>query len=114
MIVTSLSASLLQKISAAVDCLCQITLNRKLACTFEKWCKFASRVKAGSRKRKRACIWPVPVADRYTTIAGMETAICSAAFCQCSLLVVLCCSTVSIHEAMDSLRYGYFVFIAVI
>jgi hypothetical protein len=57
------------------------------------WCKFASRVKAESRKRKRACVWPVPVADGYTAIAAMETVICSTAFCQCSLLVVLCCSS---------------------
>jgi len=38
--VTSLSASLLQKISAAMDRLCQITLNRKLSFKFEKWFKF--------------------------------------------------------------------------
>jgi uncharacterized protein (UPF0276 family) len=26
--------------------LCQITLNRKLSCKFEKWCKFSSQVKS--------------------------------------------------------------------
>jgi hypothetical protein len=38
--VTSLCASLLLKIRVAVDCLCQIALNRKLSPKFEKWCKF--------------------------------------------------------------------------
>jgi hypothetical protein len=44
--VTSLPASLQQKISATTDRLCQIALNRKLLHKFEKWCKFSSRVKA--------------------------------------------------------------------
>lgn len=39
-IVTSLSVSLLQKISVAMDHLCQIALNWKLSCKSEKWCKF--------------------------------------------------------------------------
>ena len=50
--VTLLSASLLQKISAATDCLCQIVLNRKLLNKFEKWCKFSSCVKAKAHKNK--------------------------------------------------------------
>jgi hypothetical protein len=50
--VTSLPASLLQKISATMDCLCQVALNRKLSHKFEKLCKFSSHVKAKSRKTK--------------------------------------------------------------
>jgi hypothetical protein len=50
--VTSLSASLWQKISAATDSLCKIAINQKLLCTFEKWCKFSSRIKAKSCKKK--------------------------------------------------------------
>jgi hypothetical protein len=59
--VTSLSASLLHKISAATDRLCQIPLNRKSLHKFEKLCKFSSHVKAKSRKMeshkmRHACI----------------------------------------------------------
>jgi hypothetical protein len=36
----------------AMDCLCQIMLNQKLACKFEKRCKFSSCAKAKSRKKK--------------------------------------------------------------
>ena len=59
-IVTSLSASLLQKMSTAMDCLCQITLNQKSSLKFEKWCKFSSHVKAKmckkeSHKTRPAC-----------------------------------------------------------
>ena len=43
--VTSLPASLLQKMSANTDCLSEIALNRKLPRKFEKWCKFSSHVK---------------------------------------------------------------------
>jgi hypothetical protein len=50
--VTPLSASLLQKMSAAFDCLCQIVLNQKLSCTFETCRKFSSSVKAKSCKKK--------------------------------------------------------------
>lgn len=52
MTVSSVFASLLQKISAATDCQCQIMLNRKLSHKFKKLCKFASRVKAKSHKNK--------------------------------------------------------------
>jgi len=38
--VTSRSASLLQKVSAAMDHLCQIALKPKIVITFEKWSKF--------------------------------------------------------------------------
>jgi len=37
MTVMSLSSSLLQKISVAMDDLCQIALNQKLSHKFEKW-----------------------------------------------------------------------------
>jgi len=37
MTVTSLSASLLQKIRVAKDFVCQIVLNRILLCKFKKW-----------------------------------------------------------------------------
>jgi hypothetical protein len=47
MTVTSLSA-------VATDCLRQIALNWKLWQKFEKWCKFSSRVKAKSH-RKKSC-----------------------------------------------------------
>jgi hypothetical protein len=46
--VTSLSASLLQKIRASVDRLCQIAFNQKLLLKFKKWCKILSCVKAKS------------------------------------------------------------------
>jgi hypothetical protein len=49
---TSLSASLLQKIHAAMDRLCQILLNWKLSCKLEKWCNFSSSVKAKSCKKQ--------------------------------------------------------------
>ena len=45
MAVASLSASLPQRISAAMDHLCQIMLNQKLLCKFEMRCKFSYRVK---------------------------------------------------------------------
>jgi len=35
---TSRSASILQKINMAMNCLCQILLNKKLSHKFEKWC----------------------------------------------------------------------------
>jgi len=50
--VMSLSASLLQKISAATDRLCQIALNRTLSRKFEEWCKLSSHVKAKSWVKK--------------------------------------------------------------
>jgi hypothetical protein len=50
--VMSLSASLLQKISAATHRLYQIALKRKLSRKFEKCCKFSIRVKARSRNKK--------------------------------------------------------------
>ena len=50
--VTSLSASLLQKISVATDHLCQIALNRTLSRKFEKWCKLSIRMKAKLRVKK--------------------------------------------------------------
>jgi hypothetical protein len=59
--VRSLPASLL-KMSATMDRLCQIALNWKFLCKFEKWCKFSSRVKAKScktksRKTRIACVF---------------------------------------------------------
>jgi hypothetical protein len=59
--VTSLSAGLLQKISAATECLCQIALSGKLSCKCEK-CKFSCHVKAKLRKtksckRRTTCNW---------------------------------------------------------
>jgi hypothetical protein len=53
--VTSLPASLLQKMSVTTDRLCQITLHRKLSCKFKKWCKFSSCVKAKSRNTRTTC-----------------------------------------------------------
>jgi hypothetical protein len=50
--VTSLSASLLQKISAAMDHLRQITLKWK----FEKWCKFSICIKVKLCSTRPACI----------------------------------------------------------
>jgi len=49
----SLPASLLQKISAAMDRLCQITLNWKLPCNFKKWCKFQVVLQQNLTKRIR-------------------------------------------------------------
>jgi hypothetical protein len=50
--VMSLSASLLQEISAAMNHLCQTALNQELLCKFEKYCKFSSHVKAKLHKKK--------------------------------------------------------------
>jgi hypothetical protein len=44
MAVMSLSASILQKMSAATDCPCQIPINRKLRCKFKK-CKNVKQCK---------------------------------------------------------------------
>jgi len=44
--VMSLYASLLQKISLRMNHLCEIALNRKLLCKFERCCKFLSCIKA--------------------------------------------------------------------
>jgi hypothetical protein len=52
MTLTSLSASLLQKISSAMDCPCQIALNWKLSRILERWCKFSVCVKAKSCTKK--------------------------------------------------------------
>jgi len=66
MTVTSLSASLQHKTRVAMDHVCQITLNLKvityhrwqivlnerLSCKFENWCKFSSRIKTKSHKKK--------------------------------------------------------------
>jgi len=52
MAVTSLVASLLQKISAAMDCPCHIVLNWKLSCKLERLCKFSVCVKAKSCTKK--------------------------------------------------------------
>jgi hypothetical protein len=50
--VKSLSASFLQRISAATYHLCQIALNQKLFCEFEKWRTFSSHIKAKSHQKK--------------------------------------------------------------
>ena len=52
MTVMSLSASLLQKISEAVYCLCHVTWNQHLLHKFVKWCKFWSCVIAKSHKTR--------------------------------------------------------------
>jgi hypothetical protein len=42
-------------------CPCQIMLDRKLSCKFEKWCKFSSHIKSKSFKKKLykvVQIWP--------------------------------------------------------
>ena len=58
--VTSLPASLLQKINEPTDHLCQVTLNQKCLHKFEKWCKSSSCVKAKSHIGN--CIkWDLPV-----------------------------------------------------
>jgi len=62
MTVTSLPASLRQKISMTKDSLCKISSNQKLSHKLEKRCKFASHVKAKLRKKKQhkmrhPCIW---------------------------------------------------------
>ena len=55
MAVMSLSASFLQKISAATDHLCQIMLNLKLLHNSEKRCKFSSHNKKKLRKSRNNC-----------------------------------------------------------
>lgn len=59
--VTLLSASLVQKISASMDCPCQITFIWKLSCKLERLCIFSVCVKEKScthklRKMRPACI----------------------------------------------------------
>jgi hypothetical protein len=56
--VMSRSASLIQLICAATDCLRQATSDRK----YEKWCKFSSHItaklhKTNSCKTRPACMW---------------------------------------------------------
>jgi len=52
MSVTSLSASLLQKVNAAIDRLFLIALNWKLLRKFRNWCKSSRHIKAKSCKKK--------------------------------------------------------------
>ena len=53
MTVMSLPVSFLQKISAAMDRLCHITLNWKLLCKFTIWCKFQVKLQQNLTKRIR-------------------------------------------------------------
>jgi len=46
-----LPSSALQKIIGATDCLCQIALNQKLFCKFEKWCTFQVTLNENHTKR---------------------------------------------------------------
>ena len=55
MTVTSLSASLLEKLSVAMYCLHLITLNWKLSHQFERSCKFSSHIKMKPRTIRPAC-----------------------------------------------------------
>jgi len=55
MTVTSLSASIPEKVRVATDHLCKTALNQKLSHKFEKWCKFSSHVKVKPLKRRPAC-----------------------------------------------------------
>lgn len=47
------SANLLQKVSVAMDHLCQIALNQKLPSKFQKWCKLSTHVKQNWAKRNQ-------------------------------------------------------------
>jgi hypothetical protein len=55
MTVTSLSASLLEKLSVATYCLHLITLNWKLSHLFERSCKFSSHIKMKPRTIRPVC-----------------------------------------------------------
>jgi hypothetical protein len=59
MAVMSVSASLLQKMSSAMDCPCQIAINRKL------WCKFRKCKNVKSHKRRPAYIPKYVIFDEY-------------------------------------------------
>jgi hypothetical protein len=59
MAVTSLSASLLQKMSTAMDCPCQITIKWKL------WCKFKKCKNVKLHKRRPAYILMYVTFDEY-------------------------------------------------
>jgi biotin-(acetyl-CoA carboxylase) ligase len=50
--VMSLSASLLQKISAAIEHLHQITLNQKLLRKSKKWYKFSSHIRVKQQNKE--------------------------------------------------------------
>jgi hypothetical protein len=50
--VISLSAIILQEITAAMNHLCQTVVNQELLCAFEKWYKFSSHFKAKSHNKK--------------------------------------------------------------
>ena len=58
--VTSFSANLLQKVSVAMDHLCQIALNQKLSSKFQKWCNLSNHVKQNWAKRNHMK-WNQPV-----------------------------------------------------
>ena len=57
MTVTSLSASLRHKMSAATFHLCQIMLNWTLSHKFKKWCTFSSHIKVKSCNKRPASIY---------------------------------------------------------
>jgi len=73
--VTSLSASLPQKLSVATDCLLQISLSQKLSHKFEKWCQFSSSVKAKSCKKKLHFTWQL--ASLFNDSVLHECRLCS-------------------------------------
>jgi len=61
MTVTSLSNSLLKKISVTTNHLREVMLNWKLSCICDKWHKFSSRITVKQwRKTRPACIVSIP------------------------------------------------------
>ena len=75
--VVSLTASLLQKISAVNYLLCQITLNLTLVHKFKKCCKYSSYVKAKSRKKKLCKMRPACIftskCDSFSAYKNLAT-----------------------------------------
>jgi len=57
LIVMSLSVSLQHKTRATMDRVCQIVLNWKFSCTFEKWCKISGHIKMKLHIMRPACSW---------------------------------------------------------
>ena len=75
--VVSLTASLLQKISAVTYLLCQITLNLTLLHKFKKCCKYSVCVKAKSRKKKLCKMRPACIftskCDSFSAYKNLAT-----------------------------------------
>jgi hypothetical protein len=77
--VMSLSGSLQHKTRATMHHVCQIVLNWKFSCIFEKWCKFSSHIKMKSHIMRPACSWNSShycYRQHYYALPSLETSFC--------------------------------------